>query len=422
MTTSNHTDIASGAAANAAIINAPLGQLDAAIGAAVATLTTTSKTLVGAVNELNTQIDYAHYSDGTHREEVIADSNLAANIKVGSLALLTTATKSNVVAAINELVVALADVHDFLLLIGGSWMQFTYEVTVDAGQTTTPKFLFNVGYPTTRIDWGDGTLQETVTSGVELTHTYSSGGTYNVRLNMPNQDIWITQIDLSYDYVTGLSWSEGLLILRSLTRFIDLWSLGYGEVGVLRIAGVSQRIMTFIGDSITIGTPTNPVPSRGYAYTLCYEYNGGRTTMLNHAASGNTIISNMDAQVAAAAGDYADVVIMALGTNDDNAGDMAALRAEVEENIAEIKASNGGANIYYMNVLPRWTNSGGGTVVAKNNIRTAISAACTAQSIICWDTFTTPWITAADTRDGTHPNDFGIAKISAEIISRLPSA
>ena len=52
MSTNNHTAISTGAAANASTINTPLGALDAAIGAAVSTLSTTAKTLVGSNNEL----------------------------------------------------------------------------------------------------------------------------------------------------------------------------------------------------------------------------------------------------------------------------------------------------------------------------------------------------------------------------------
>jgi len=54
MTTNNHTAIGTGSdvAAAAATFNGPLGQLDAAIGAAVSTLSTTAKTLVGSANEI----------------------------------------------------------------------------------------------------------------------------------------------------------------------------------------------------------------------------------------------------------------------------------------------------------------------------------------------------------------------------------
>ncbi len=52
MTTNNHTAISTGAAANASTFNTPLGALDAAIGAAVSTLSTTAKTLVGSANEI----------------------------------------------------------------------------------------------------------------------------------------------------------------------------------------------------------------------------------------------------------------------------------------------------------------------------------------------------------------------------------
>jgi hypothetical protein len=54
--TNNHTPIASGAAADDTTFNAPLAQLDAAIGDAVANLNTTAKTLVGGINEVNSHV------------------------------------------------------------------------------------------------------------------------------------------------------------------------------------------------------------------------------------------------------------------------------------------------------------------------------------------------------------------------------
>lgn len=52
MSTFNHTDITTGAAANASVVNSPMGQLDAAIGQ-LTTLKTTAKTsAVAAANEL----------------------------------------------------------------------------------------------------------------------------------------------------------------------------------------------------------------------------------------------------------------------------------------------------------------------------------------------------------------------------------
>lgn len=176
------------------------------------------------------------------------------------------------------------------------------------------------------------------------------------------------------------------------------------------------KVISIVGDSIA-----------RYASTLLKwidivrdGYNGGRCAVVNHAVSGNGIIANMDTQVTAAANDNADIVIITLGTNDDNAGNMTTLQAEVEENIIELKASNPNATLYYMNILPRWIDETGVTEVDKSNLRAAIAAACTAQSITCWDTYTDPWIAAADTADGLHPNEAGYALIAAEILAVLP--
>lgn len=167
---------------------------------------------------------------------------------------------------------------------------------------------------------------------------------------------------------------------------------------------------TFLGDSTSTGGDNFPAfVAPGY----------GRATINNRAVGGQSVTSGMDAQTLAAANDSANIIIIALGTNDDNAGNMTTLQAEAEENIDELKASNPGATIYWMNVLPRWTNSGGGTVVDKAAIRTAIAAACAAQSITCWDTFSTPWITAGDTSDGLHPIVTGARKITQQIWTRI---
>jgi lysophospholipase L1-like esterase len=170
-----------------------------------------------------------------------------------------------------------------------------------------------------------------------------------------------------------------------------------------------------LGDSIS----TNSV---GWHGGIFGTYNSNRTKINNHAVAGMGVIqgaSNMAAQVTASASDRNNIIIIELGTNDDNAGNMTTLQASYEAGIIALKASNPLATIYALNVLPRWTDTGGGTVVDKSNIRTAIAAACTAQSITCWDTFTDPWITAAQTADGLHPTAAGHAAIAAQVLARL---
>jgi hypothetical protein len=181
---------------------------------------------------------------------------------------------------------------------------------------------------------------------------------------------------------------------------------GADQYDDLEFGNAQTANVSILGDSISNAVSEWPYKLQGY-------------NPVNHSVGGATLISGMDAQVVATASDNANIIIIALGTNDDNAGNMTTLQAEAEENIIELKASNPNAAIYWMNVLPRWTNTGGGTAVDKANIRTAIAAACTAQSITCWDTFTTPWITAAQTSDGLHPTAAGSAAIAAQIIARL---
>lgn len=174
---------------------------------------------------------------------------------------------------------------------------------------------------------------------------------------------------------------------------------------------------TIIGDSISAWGVT----VRGHVEQIRDGYNGGLTSVVNHAVSGNSIMTHLAGQVTAAASDDCSLGIIHMGTNDDDAGNMATLQAEVEEQIIALRASNPRMTLYYMNVLPRWTDVGGGTEVSKENIRHAIAAACTAQSVTCWDTYHTSWITSADTSDGLHPNQTGANKIYTQIAGLLPA-
>jgi lysophospholipase L1-like esterase len=143
----------------------------------------------------------------------------------------------------------------------------------------------------------------------------------------------------------------------------------------------------------------------------------------DHAVASMGILqgaTNMAAQVTATANDNADKIIIALGTNDSNAGDMGALQTAAENGIDALRVSNPNAALYWLGPLPKWTNNTGATPVDLSNIRTAIQAACTAKSVIYWDSFTTPWITAGQTSDGTHPTAEGHAAIAAQVLARLP--
>lgn len=198
-----------------------------------------------------------------------------------------------------------------------------------------------------------------------------------------------------------------LLLNRALTEADSCKSVD--------LAGIGTRTFTMIGDSISSS-------ATGYQIGVLGSYNGGNARLRNHAVSGGGIVAGsgaqlMDAQVVAAASDNADRIIIALGVNDNNGGNMTTLQAEAEENIIELKANHPNATIYWMNVLPNWTNNTTGPEVAKGNIRTAIAAACTAQSITCWDTYTDPWIAQNQTSDGLHPTAAGHAAILARILA-----
>lgn len=96
MSTHNHTAIASGAAANAATINAPLGTIDAAIGD-LTTLTTTAKTsAVAALNEVDADVagllGGASVSSATLKEWTTGEDYELTAITYGADGVPTTAT------------------------------------------------------------------------------------------------------------------------------------------------------------------------------------------------------------------------------------------------------------------------------------------------------------------------------------------
>lgn len=175
------------------------------------------------------------------------------------------------------------------------------------------------------------------------------------------------------------------------------------------------KTLSVIGDSISAQTINLVYHLRVVGHTT--------TSMMrirNHAVGGESIIGNMATEVAAAAADDADIIIVELGTNDNDAGDMNALQTTYQNNIATLKISNPRAKIYGLNVLPKWTNNTTGPEVAKGNIRTAVAAACANRGVTCWDTYTNPWITQAQTTDGTHPTAAGHDAIATQVLALLP--
>ena len=172
--------------------------------------------------------------------------------------------------------------------------------------------------------------------------------------------------------------------------------------------------MVTLGDSITAASPS-------WENDVASSYNDGKVHITENAGSGYSIMSNLDAMVASVSDINADMIIIELGINDNNAGDMGALQAEAEENISELNSDHPGALVCWF-ILPSYTgNNPGDPLVDKSNIRTAVAAACTAQGATYWDSVSDAWIDPDDTSDGTHPTEAGHAKIAAEVVSRLPS-
>jgi YD repeat-containing protein len=134
-----------------------------------------------------------------------------------------------------------------------------------------------------------------------------------------------------------------------------------GEIREYSAIFGATKVLSVLGDSISRVYMSSP-----WSLQAIFAYDGGnKITLKSHAKSGYSILpyedptAVMDTLTIAAATDDADFIILALGTVDDNDDDMNALQEEVEENIAELKLSNPRARLYYMNVLPIWTDESG---------------------------------------------------------------
>lgn len=182
------------------------------------------------------------------------------------------------------------------------------------------------------------------------------------------------------------------------------------EIDILtEVSNTEIKKMLVIGDSITNDNTDFPTYVVNYATKNVFGRSFG--------VAGNTISSHLATQTSLAVVENADYILLELGTNDNNAGDMSALQVILEAQINRLIASNPRASIYYLNVFPCWTNTGGGTPIDKSNIRTAIAAACTSTGITCVDVST--WLIASNTSDGLHPTSTGSLLIANQIIALL---
>jgi lysophospholipase L1-like esterase len=176
--------------------------------------------------------------------------------------------------------------------------------------------------------------------------------------------------------------------------------------------------LSVLGDSITVAAGDNS----DWSWLVAYN-NGWKSSnvfRINHAEAQQGIVAgahNLAYQAAAAANDQADVILIALGTNDDNTAGAAqtAIQAALGAGIDALKVSNANATLIVLNVWPRYDGAN------LDNIRASISTVCAAKGITCWDTYSTPWFADGDTVDHLHPAAAGTAKIVTQVMARLPA-
>lgn len=178
-----------------------------------------------------------------------------------------------------------------------------------------------------------------------------------------------------------------------------------------KLLNPSIKTISIIGDSLE---------DEWFDWPQRLNYKNGEYRTIVHAISGKSImdaVGGMDSQVAASMTDNADLAIFALGTNDNNGGDMTALKAKIVSGVTTYKGYNPRATVFYMNILKRWTDVGGGTEVDKSNLRTAISQAGATLGITVLNPYTDFSMTVSDTSDGTHFTAAGAIKYGSTFIT-----
>lgn len=162
-----------------------------------------------------------------------------------------------------------------------------------------------------------------------------------------------------------------------------------------------ERI-AIIGDSIS-----TDVLNLYWMSDFARGYHNGQNELIGHGGGGGGVLQNepyvMAYQVANALNDDATRVIITIGGNDNENGDMAVFKAEIIEQVGILRRANPRAVLYWMNILPQWTNNTTGPEYDHKLLRPTIAEACAELGITCWDTYTDPWITQSQTQDGLHP-------------------
>jgi lysophospholipase L1-like esterase len=374
------TDV-SGNGRNGAYTNVTLGQ--AGVGGEPS----------GAFNGSTSYLD--HYSAGYGAAFNGAEGSLSLLVKVSGIADWTDATQRYFASL-------LADTNNYLKISKSNtanYMMWEYK----AGGVTLTRYKSEMY----AVDF------------MHLFFTWSKTG--NRARSFYNGDQWLADLTNLGNWAGALA-SYNTVIGAAYKLPANVHKGNICEVMTLDRAATAEEVeqdyriffnrltLSVLGDSITQAEGS-------WAARLAQTHNQGHIRYNKYAVAGHSIMANMDAQTLSAADDNADLIIIELGTNDNNAGDMGALQAKVESNIDALRTSNPSATIFYMNVLPRFDG------VDKSNIRAAIVAACAAKSVTCWDTVTDPWILEADTQaDKYHLNDTGYAKITAEVLERLSTA
>ena len=172
-----------------------------------------------------------------------------------------------------------------IMIVTQSNFRFKFKVSVSAGNTISPKFTFSAGAPVAKLDWGDGTAKDTLTSDVVKSHTFASTGVYTVSLVMNNCANWITAIDVNTCKISDVGFLSQVTKLRKLILLMGYTNGAMGSLSLSQLpAGMTQLFLYSTTSTITGALNTMPAGmTQLYLNSTTSTITGGATQMLAKA-------------------------------------------------------------------------------------------------------------------------------------------
>lgn len=220
---------------------------------------------------------------------------------------------------------------------------------------------------------------------------------------------WSGVLQSGWATIGGPEWAGNL-------AHAAIWSkaLTVDEIYNLAHPTTRRERVVVLGDSIALYWPS----------WFKGAYQGGWAAVWNRAVGGQSIVLHMAAQVASAANDNADLVIVALGTNEN--GTLEQNKSVYAAQLQQLLIDHPNARIYCQQVMRKDNGTSKYNSTSSQAIRQCVAEAATER---IWTTDCDLWIdgitdgtdpyTNGDLIDSVHLNPVGATKVVAQYVTLL---